>query len=122
MKQDMTTKELLMEWGLWLHHCEGLGLGYTSPALDMLRSNTGRCRVPDLPRHNIEEKLASTVDQLVATLTIHDESKGKALAMYYGDREGVRDIANELKITRTKANQILHEAVAWIDGARHGKF
>ena len=114
----MKTEELLVEWGLWLQHSDSGMHGYSSPSLDMVRAN-GTDKLPALPPHTIDEATAQMVDRLVATLIKHDENKGRSLVMYYAWRESLREIANRWDIDKNKVQQIIQNAVSWIDGAWH---
>ena len=110
----MSTEDLLVEWGLWLNSVESPVKGYVSPALVV--SRRGSTRLRSLPECTIDDDTAVVIDQAVARLTDINQEMGKGLVMYFCWRWSYREIGNRWGINKNQVQQVIKQAVAWMDG------
>ncbi|WP_055100670.1 antiterminator Q family protein [Alloalcanivorax xenomutans] len=100
------SEQLLVEWGLWLSKSRSPMSGYRS---------TWSTDSP-LPDPAIDDDTAAMLDRSVARLRSIHRQQGEALLMYFHGRLSYREIAARLGINRNQAQQLIRQAVSWIDG------
>lgn len=110
----MSTEDLLVEWGLWLNSMDSPIKGYVSPSLAACRSHAGGLR--SLPECTIDDDTAVTIDQAVARLKATNTEMGKGLVMYFCWRWSYRQIGNEWGVSKNQVQQVIKQAISWMDG------
>jgi len=101
------TWALLTEWGIWSR--EGRPALYgNSPMLSLIGSSGGR-------QPKITDDTGMLVDRVVARLKRREPRLHAALELVFVRSWSVRDIANELGVSRILADKLVAGAVAWVD-------
>ncbi|WP_144395635.1 antiterminator Q family protein [Pleionea sediminis] len=113
-------KDDLIRWGIW--HRQGnvaRHLWYPSKSVgaDMIKVRSGYDKESRTFIQALSDDEVRKLDRIVLTLKKVDKTRCLALTRKYIDRETVRDIARELKLSRTKAHSVIQSAEAWVEGA-----
>lgn len=109
--QNVDTVALLTEWGKWSRGGAG-GLRAGSPmavCMALVEPSGNRIAL------DISDEKALEVDRAVNDLRRQDSVRFDVIFLYFVKNFGVREVGLRMGLTRTKAAQLLAEALGWLD-------
>jgi len=110
---ELTTLELLAEWGVWARVPEGERLGYPNSA------NFATFVGSSAKNPGISLETALVVDRIVKFAGLIEPNYEKVLVARYVGRRTQIQLSRKLHTSRREAVEILHKAEAWFDGYKH---
>lgn len=115
------TRELLTEWGLWVHEASGRPMGYANTLGELMRRASDR-EVHGRPRLScISDDQAIEIERAVAALRAREYRTAYALVQYYTNNHMPHwRLAEILHTSRATAQRILLAGEYWVDARLSG--